>query len=298
MKYRVDDNAKFGYGSFEALVRTANKSSFLSPEEEVELFTRYKSGDNSALDRITRSHLRLVLANLRKFEGYGLNKEELIQEGCLGIVEAAKNFDVTNGARFTTFASYYVRSNMMDYIQENFGMVKVVGSKNQRKIFFNMRRMVKELLHEKGSHQRNMSTEEIEKMAAELDVKPDEIREMMVRMSSTYAPIDSVGEDDDGDEGSFSFADTYVDPNVNLEDEVASNKMEKLVSQAIPDALSQLKDRSADIMRRRWLTDTPMGLQELGDEYGCSAERIRQIEKDSFKKMKKVLNEYGIQSHV
>lgn len=288
--YKTLDSVKVGYGSINAIRQVAKQTSFLKPEEEKELIIRAQKGDREACDRIVRSYLQLVLSGVWNLSGYHVNEEELIQEGCLGVLEAVYKFDVTRDVRFATLALPYIKGRMNNYILGNFGPMRIATSKDKMKVFYGLRKQMKILRRGKEQeHTWNISDVEVKIIAEKLEVPPEEVREMHNRMSSVFLPLSS---SDDDEEEDFVFG--LEDPHGDVSTQVSRKQHEQKCSHLIMSGLQGLKPREADIIKRRILTDDPIGLQELSQEYGVSYQRIAQIEKESLKKLKKHMESNGI----
>jgi len=265
-------------GSLDAYISAVHRIPVLSQDEEQELSRRYNEAEDlSAAKKLVMSHLRFVVHVARGYSGYGLQLADLIQEGNIGLMKAVKRFDPDQGVRLVSFAVHWIRAEMHEFILKNWRIVKVATTKAQRKLFFNLRKSKKRLGW--------MNAAEVSTVAKDLGVPEATVREMESRLSGRdigfEAPVDA---DDDAKPAPAAFlVDDGADPYENVADEdYADNQMETL-----GDALDQLDPRSRDIIQRRWLDDSSKAtLQDLADEYGVSAERIRQIEANAMKKMR------------
>ena len=276
-------------GNIDAYIQSVNRVPMLSAEEEQRLAREYR--DNDDLDsarRLVLSHLRLVVSIARQYLGYGLPHADLIQEGNIGLMKAVKRFDPDQGVRLVSYAMHWIKAEMHEYIMKNWRMVKVATTKAQRKLFFNLR-------SHKQDAQATFSPDEISAVAAELNVKGAEVREMETRLSGGDIALE--GQMDDGEE-SFApiayLADTHNEPTRVIE----SRSQDRMQSEGIETALAKLDDRSRRIIEARWLQVNDDGsggatLHELADEFGVSAERIRQIESAAMKKMKGALQAFA-----
>jgi RNA polymerase sigma-32 factor len=210
--------------------------------------------------------------------GYGLPLTDLIQEGSIGLMKAVKRFDASRDIRLVSFAVHWIRAEIYDYVLRNWRMVKVATTKSQRKLFFNLRKSRARLGWMKDS--------EVEQLAEDLNVEVGTVREMESRLSGGDVSFDATLEQDDDDLSyqapSEHLGDTRYDPARVVSDSQVSDLREQQLSLA----LENLDERSKDIVRRRWLGDVKPTLHELADEYGVSAERIRQIEKRAMEKMR------------
>jgi len=265
-------------GSLEEYRQSVNSIPMLSEEEERELAERYRrDGDLEAAWGLVLSHLRFVVRVARGYSGYGLSEADLIQEGNIGLMKAVKRFDPTVGVRLVSFAVHWVRAEMHEFILRNWRIVKVATTKPQRKLFFNLRGAKKRLGW--------MNRQEVDAVAEELGVSSETVLEMEQRLSAHDAAFDGYGDDDERPAPSGLLQDLRFEPSMEAEiQESEADNHERLC-----EALEDLDERSRIIVQERWLNDQKATLQDLADRYGVSAERIRQIEKNAFKKLRGVL---------
>jgi len=222
------------------------------------------------------SHLRYVIRVAKGFAGYGLPVADLVQEGNIGLMKAVKTFDPERGVRLVSFANHWIKAEIYDYVIKNWKIVKVATTKAQRKLFFNLRKSRKNLEW--------LTAVETNKLAKDLDVPVATVTEMEKRLTGKDVAFDT-GHDDE-DEFSASPAGYLPDMRYNPE-EIAIQKSESdNLDKNISVAMDNLDDRSRDILQRRWLSESKATLTELADEYGVSAERIRQIERAAMDQMK------------
>lgn len=276
-------------GNLDAYISAVNRLPLLTAEEESSAARRLREhGDLEAAGRMVLSHLRLVVSISRQYVGYGLPQGDLIQEGNVGLMKAVKRFDPDQGVRLVSYAMHWIKAEMHEYILKNWRMVKVATTKAQRKLFFNLR-------SHKQDAQATFTSDEIDAVAAELNVKGTEVREMETRLSGGDIALE--GQMDDGEE-SFApiayLADTHNEPTRVIE----ARSNDRMQSEGIEAALAKLDDRSRRIIEARWLNVNDDGsggstLHELADEFGVSAERIRQIESAAMKKMKGALQAFA-----
>jgi len=266
-------------GSLDAYISAVNRIPVLTAEEEQDLARRYRDEEDlDAAKSLVLSHLRFVVHVARGYQGYGLGMGDLIQEGNIGLMKAVKRFDPDQGVRLVSFAVHWIRAEMHEFILRNWRIVKVATTKAQRKLFFNLRKSKKRLGW--------MNAEEVRAVARDLNVSEREVLEMESRLSGRDiafdAPTDS---DDDAPPSPVAFLpDPAADPALAYERE--SHEEDQL--ELLRESLAGLDQRSRDIIRRRFLGEPKATLQELADEYGVSAERIRQIEANALKKMRAV----------
>ena len=263
--------------SLAEFIRTANAAPLLTVEQERALAIRYHSNDDlEAAKELVLSHLRYVVRVAKGFTGYGLPVSDLVQEGNIGLMKAVKTFDPDRGVRLVSFANHWIKAEIYDYVIRNWKIVKVATTKAQRKLFFNLRKSRKKLEW--------LTADETNQLAKDLDVPVKTVTEMEKRLTGKDVAFDT-GHDDE-DEFSASPAGYLPDMRYNPE-QIAIQKSETAHrDENIGIALENLDDRSRDILQRRWLSETKATLTELADEYGVSAERIRQIERAAMDQMK------------
>jgi len=265
-------------GSLDSYISAVHRIPVLTLDEEQSLARKFtEKSDLEAARQLVMSHLRFVVHVARGYNGYGLQLSDLIQEGNIGLMKAVKRFDPDQGVRLVSFAVHWIRAEMHEFILRNWRIVKVATTKAQRKLFFNLRKSKKRLGW--------MNAEEVRVVAKDLGVPEATVREMESRLSGRdigfEAPADA--DDDDKPAPAAFLIDEGADPYDNVADADASDNQMGALSQA----LARLDDRSRDIIQRRWLReDDKATLQDLADEYGVSAERIRQIEANAMKKMR------------
>lgn len=271
------DIALLPTGSIDAYISAAYQLPVLTADEERELAEQLRNhGDMEAAQRLVLSHLRFVIRIARGYLGYGLPLPDLIQEGSVGLMKAVKRFDPDVGVRLVSFAVHWIRAEIHEYILRNWRIVKVATTKAQRKLFFNLRSAKKRLGW--------FSQAEIEGVAEDLGVKPETVLEMELRLASQDLAFD--GDDSDDDEGPSAPAaylpDMRMEPARAVEHEdTVTDRRRRLLN-----ALGHLDERSKTILEARWLTDKKQTLHQLAQQFGVSAERIRQIEKSAMKTMR------------
>ena len=267
-------------GSLESYIQAVNRFPLLTEEEEMRLARQYRdTEDLGAARQLVLSHLRLVVSIARGYLGYGLPHADLIQEGNVGLMKAVKRFDPNRGVRLVSFAVHWIRAEMHEHILRNWRVVKIATTKAQRKLFFNLRSM-------KKGHGA-MTREETDEMASQLRVKASDVSEMEMRLGGQDIPLEPIGEDDEEGFGPISYlSNPEEEPGRILEHE----ETERLRTQGLEKALNSLDQRSRKIIEARWLReDDSATLHELADEFGVSAERIRQIEAQAMKKMRALI---------
>ena len=266
-------------GSLDHYIQAVNRFPLLTAEQEVALGRRWREHEDvDAARQLVLSHLRLVVSVSRKYLGYGLPHGDLIQEGNIGLMKAVKRFDPSVGVRLVSFAVHWIRAEMHEFILKNWRIVKVATTKAQRKLFFNLRKSKKRLGW--------LNAAEVSAVAKDLNVSEREVLEMESRLSGRDIGFDMSSDDDDDHAPPAPAAYLMAqedDPSRAYER--ADNEDHQL--ELLREGLQSLDARSRDIVKRRWLdADSKVTLQELADEYGVSAERIRQVEANALKKMK------------
>jgi RNA polymerase sigma-32 factor len=266
-------------GSLDAYIGAVHQIPVLTVEDEQSLARRFRDGEDlDAARELVHSHLRFVVHVARGYNGYGLQLGDLIQEGNIGLMKAVKRFDPEMGVRLVSFAVHWIRAEMHEFILKNWRIVKVATTKAQRKLFFNLRKSKTRLGW--------MNDAEVTAVAADLKVSKREVLEMESRLSGRDIGFDAPSDDDD------DHAPPSPGAYLMTQDEDPSQAYERADSEGnklelLREGMAGLDKRSRDIVMRRWLDDdNKVTLQELADEYGVSAERIRQIEANALKKMK------------
>ena len=265
-------------GSLEGYIPAVNSIPVLSAEEERELAMRLQQGgDLEAARQLVMSHLRFVVHVAKSYSGYGLPQADLVQEGNIGLMKAVKRFDPSVGVRLVSFAVHWIKAEIHEYVLRNWRMVKVATTKAQRKLFFNLRKSKKRLGW--------LNHEEVQAVAADLGVSAADVTEMEARMSNYDQAFDLVG--DDEDEGGFAPVHYLEDKSSDLAATIENDNWDSHAARRLSAAMATLDERSQHIIRARWLDEeSKTTLQELADNYGVSAERVRQLEKNALKKLK------------
>jgi len=269
-------------GSLEAYVERVSAIPMLGREEEMALARRFRDHqDLDAARDLVLSHLRFVVHIARGYVGYGLPVADLIQEGNVGLMKAVKRFDPGMGVRLVSFAVHWIRAEIHEYVIRNWRLVRVATTKAQRKLFFNLRRMKKNLAW--------LSDEETRAVAGELGVEPREVREMEQRLSARDLSFDPAPDTDD--EEAVASPSLYLrapdsDPAAIIE----QDQWNGAVAGSLASALDSLDERSRTVIKARWLAEDKKTLQDLADDYGVSAERIRQIESAAMRKLRTAMS--------
>ena len=264
-------------GSLDHYIQAVNRFPLLTAEQETELGRRWRERDDvDAARQLVLSHLRLVVAVSRNYLGYGLPQADLIQEGNIGLMKAVHRFDPERGVRLVSFALHWIKAEIHEHVLRNWRLVKIATTKAQRKLFFNLRSMKRS--------SSSLTRSQANAIATELGVKPEEVLEMETRISGGDVSLDPTPGDEESVTPIAYLTDTEDEPVEILERrETAANR-----SKGLRTAMAQLDDRSRRIIEARWLRDDEetATLQQLADEYGVSAERIRQIESRALKTMR------------
>src|SRR5579859_4118181 len=266
-------------GSLDAYISAVHRIPVLSQDEEQALSRRYnEQEDLESARQLVMSHLRFVVHVARGYSGYGLQLSDLIQEGNIGLMKAVKRFDPDQGVRLVSFAVHWIRAEMHEFILRNWRIVKVATTKAQRKLFFNLRKSKKRLGW--------MNRAEVETIAKDLKVSPEEVLEMESRLAGKDIGFDLTPESEDEDSVSVApvtyLADESSDPAESIERQDYETRSEARLGHA----LTALDERSRHILQRRWLDEEKATLQELADKYKISAERVRQLENNAINKLR------------
>jgi RNA polymerase sigma-32 factor len=275
-------------GSIEAYIQTVNRFPMLTPEEEQAFARRFRDDEDlEAARQLVLSHLRLVVAIARGYLGYGLPHADLIQEGNIGLMKAVKRFDPDRGVRLVSFAIHWIKAEIHEYILRNWRLMKVATTKAQRKLFFNLRSMKNGL----GP----LTAADVKRVATELRVKPEEVREMETRLARHDIGFDAEDNDDEGERRAYAPAQYLADPAAEPSRSLEVEESERVRTHGIERAPQALDARSRRIIESRWLREKDAAtLHDLAAEFKVSAERIRQIEAKALEKMRKTLGADGL----
>ena len=266
----------------ESYLSSVHAIPILTKEQEQELALKlYEEDDLDAARQLVIHHLRFVVHIARSYQGYGLPLGDIIQEGNVGLMKAVRKFNPEVGVRLISFAIHWIKSEIHEYILKNWKIVKVATTKAQRKLFFNLRSKRKELNW--------LSSDEVKMISSELGVDEKSVKEMESRMNSSDVSFDPPAEAND-DQASYSPANYISDSSMDPAELIEKNDLEKHNNSELLSAISELDQRSKEILMDRWLSDMKPTLHELSDKYGVSAERIRQIEKSAMNVIKEKLS--------
>ncbi len=267
-----------GSSNLDAYVQAARSVPILSAEEEYALAQDLQeTGNIASAQKLVLPHLRFVIKVANNYAGYGLAVPDLIQEGSIGLMKAVKRFRPEVGVRLVSFAVHWIKAEIHEYILKNWRIVKVATTKSQRKLFFKLRSQKKRLGWFKS--------EEIDHVAETLGVTRENVIEMENRLNNYDVAFD-LSSDDDDDTAYLAPANSLTSNTPSPELLLEAQDTEQNNAHMLSEALQNLDDRSKAIVTRRWLTEPKATLHELADEYGVSAERIRQIESNAFKSIK------------
>ncbi|ALV93837.1 MULTISPECIES: RNA polymerase sigma factor RpoH [Pantoea] len=267
-------------GNLESYVRAANNWPVLTAEEEKALAEKlHYQGDLDAAKTLILSHLRFVVHIARNYSGYGLPQADLIQEGNIGLMKAVRRFNPEVGVRLVSFAVHWIKAEIHEYVLRNWRIVKVATTKAQRKLFFNLRKSKQRLGW--------FNQDEVEMVARELGVSSKDVLEMESRMAAQDMTFD-MSSDDEAGEGKPMAPVLYLqDKTSDFADGIEEDNWDAHAADKLSDAMLSLDERSQHIIRARWLDEeNKTTLQELADQYGVSAERVRQLEKNAMKKLR------------
>ncbi|MGL9735167.1 MAG: RNA polymerase sigma factor RpoH [Symbiopectobacterium sp.] len=266
-------------GSLEGYIRAANAYPMLTEEEERALAERlHYEGDLESAKALILSHLRFVIHVARTYAGYGLPQADLIQEGNIGLMKAVRRFNPEMGVRLVSFAVHWIKAEIHEYVLRNWRIVKVATTKAQRKLFFNLRKTKQRLGW--------FNQDEVELVARELGVTSKDVREMELRMAAQDMTFDPTPDDESHDGQAMAPMLYLQDKSSDFADGIEEDNWDNHAADKLAYALEGLDERSQHIILARWLDDDNKStLQELADQYGVSAERVRQLEKNAMKKL-------------
>lgn len=268
-------------GNLSIYLQEIKKFPILTADEEYMLAKRYKEhGDTKAAHKLVTSHLRLVAKIAMGYRGYGLPVTDLISEGNVGIMQAVKKFDPERGFRLATYAMWWIRAEIQEYVLHSWSLVKIGTTAAQKKLFFNLKKLKNQL---SSIDSGNLSPENAREIARRLNVKEAEVFDMDNRLFSGDQSLNI----QIGDEGGAEWQDMLVDSNETQDKIVEKNDEHKYRKKIFQKALDVLNDREKEIISLRKLRDKPLKLEELSKKYNISRERVRQIEEKAFEKLQK-----------
>ena len=269
-------------------IKQAMKLPMLEPEHEQVLARKWKDQqDENALHELTSAHLRLVVSIASKFVNYGLPMSDLVQEGNIGLMQAAARFEPDREVRFSTYAGWWIRSSIQDYVLRNWSIVRTGTTAAQKSLFFNMRRL-RAKINDFGA---TMTHDSRTYVARELGVRLEDVENMEGRMEANDRSLNATVSESSEDGGTTEWQDLLVCDRALPEDEVGSKLDGRQRVNWIANAMTQLSERELTIIKARRLTDTSVTLESLGATLGISKERVRQIEHEALGKLKGALIE-------
>jgi len=277
-------------GNLSRYLNEIRKFPLLEPQEEFMLAKRWREhGDSQAAHKLVTSHLRLVAKIAMGYRGYGLPVAELISEGNVGMMQAVKRFDPDRGFRLATYAMWWIRASIQEYILHSWSLVKMGTTAAQKKLFFNLRKLKGQM---QAIEEGDLSPEQVSKIATRLGVPEEEVVNMNRRLaapdSSLNAPVKT--------EGDMEWQDWLGDESPNQESRLVESQELGQRKQMLASALKQLTDRERRIIVERRLIDEPKTLEDLSSEYGISRERVRQIEVRAFDKLQKAMKNMVVEA--
>lgn len=273
-------------GGLDAYIQYANSLPMLTKEEEHQLAKDWHDNQNiEAAERLVLSHLRYVVRVAKGYIGYGLNLADLIQEGSIGLMKAVKRFDPEHGVRLVTFAMHWIKAEIHEFVIKNWRVVKIATTKAQRKLFFNLR--------SKKDGSNWLSNQEVNDIASDLGVKPQEVRVMEQRMYSSDTTFDLPVSESNEKQAIMAPVEYLEDHSLNPAAILEHDGWQEAAHSKLGSALEQLDDRSRYIIEKRWLNpdESKMTLEELSEKFSVSKERVRQIEAKAMTKIKDIFSE-------
>ncbi len=262
-------------------IAEVNKFPVLDEKEEYMLAVRFKEhGDVAAAHKLVTSHLRLVVKMAMKFRGYGLPMNDVISEGNIGLMTAVKKFDPSKGFRLSTYAMWWIKAAINEFVLKSWSIVKVGTSAAQKKLFYNLKRLKNQLSDDKSSS--NLSDNTADLIAGNLDVTAEEVKDMDSLMAGGLGSSLNVKMYEDGDDDKINFVE---DESANQEIVLGNRQELDHNKSLLLKAMKNLTDREKDILNKRRLREEPLTLEDISQEYGVSRERVRQIENRAFEKL-------------
>jgi RNA polymerase sigma-32 factor len=282
-----------GGGNLSSYLAEIRKFPMLKPDEEFMLAKRWREhGDLAAAHKLVTSHLRLVAKIAMGYRGYGLPVAELVSEGNVGMMQAVKRFDPDKGFRLATYAMWWIRASIQEYILHSWSLVKLGTTAAQKKLFFNLRKLKAKLRHvEEG----DLPPAKVKHISKQLNVTEDEVVQMNRRLA---APDHSLNAPVRSDGGDMEWQDWLVDERPDPEEVTAEAEQTKVRRQLLEEAMKGLTKRERHILAERRLRDEPLTLEDLSQQFGISRERVRQIEVRAFEKLQKAIKQRVVEQHI
>ena len=280
---RPDLSRRQDEDSLSHYIRKVNSLKILSAKEELKLVNAWiKNQDQKAADKLLEAHMKLVVKIASQYKGYGLPVEDLIAEGSVGLMKSLKNFKPEMGNRFSTYAMWWIKAEIKEYVLHNWSMVKMGTTRAQKRLFFSLRSMRRKIQEEKGSFGA-ITDAEMGEIAEKLMVSKKAVKNMDSRMGNRDFSLNATFSDGEGEESEWQ--DTLADDGPTQEEVCIDDDMKSKRRLLLERAMSNLSERESQIIHQRRLTDQPVTLETLGELYGLSRERIRQIESAAFEKL-------------
>ena len=274
-------------GSLELYLSEINQFQLLTVEEEQRLARLFcQQGDTRSAHRLVTANLRFVVKVSYEYRSYGFKMADLIQEGNIGLMKAVQKFDPDKGIRLISYAVWWIRAYIQNYILKSWSLVKLGTTQAQRKLFFSLARTKRELDKVSAEHGFDSDGQNAAKIAKKLRVKPVEVQEMEQRMEGRDLSLDAPM----GDDGGYTHVDFVVGKNASQHDELSSAQEQRIVADKVLAALGRLDQRERFIIEQRVMSDKPKTLKELGEHFGFSRERARQLEIRAKEKLKQELH--------
>jgi RNA polymerase sigma-32 factor len=277
--------------SFKLYLSEINQHPLLKVEEEQRLARACVDGDTRAAHRLITANLRFVVKVAYEYRSYGLNLSDLVQEGNIGLMKAVQKFDPERGIRFISYAVWWIRAHIHNHILKSFSLVKLGTTQAQRKLFFSLARTRRELDKMSTEHGLDSDGENVEKIAKKLNVKPAEVEEMSQRMGRRDLSLDAPV----GDDGDSTHIDFLAGDGPTQDHEVSSAQERTMLQGGVGAALAQLDARERFIVEQRVMSDQPMSLKEIGEHFGFSRERARQLETRAMEKLEEKLHALAVE---
>jgi RNA polymerase sigma-32 factor len=283
---------KLGSEVSSGLTRGAMRAEMLDADVELELARKWRNnGDEQALHRLVNAYLRLAVSMASKYRRYGADMTDLVQEAGIGLMKAAEKFDPERGVRFSTYAVWWIKASIQDYVMRNWSLVRTGSTSSQKALFFNLKRVKARITREQEGQTNNVDTARLsELIAVELGVPMRDVEMMEARLSGSDYSLNAQQANDDGRE----WIDLLEDESVQSAQKVEQERDRSVLRKSLVEALQTLNEREKKIILDRKLRDEPRTLESLGGELGLSKERIRQLESQALVKMRKKLENKSV----
>jgi len=277
--------------AFSTYLAEIGRDRLLTVEEELTLARAALNGDTRAAHRLVTANLRFVVKVAYEYRAYGIAVPDLVQEGNIGLMKAVQKFDLERGVRFISYAVWWIRAYIQNHVLNSFSLVKLGTTQAQRKLFFSLARTKRELDRMSAEHGADSDGEDVEKIAKKLNVKASAVEEMTRRLSGRDFSLDAPLGDEDG----VAHLDFLADDGPSQETKTATAQQRALLEDRIATVLSELDPRERFIVEQRVMSDEPLSLKDLGEHFGFSRERARQLEIRAKEKLGSKLEELAMQ---